>query len=81
MTRLIHLLKTLNVSNKKAFTALLHEWIHNNTLSDDYIKVLWAWFTKFVTVSHEDQVLSALLLSFLSRYNCVNNIITIFALK
>lgn len=68
MTRLINLVKTLNVINRKAFKDLLNEWIKNKTLDDDCIMVLWAWFTKTMIVSDEDRVIATILLSMVARY-------------
>lgn len=72
MTQLISLVKTLNVSNRKAFKVLMMEWVKNNSLNDDCIMLLWAWFTKTVIISHEDRIIAALILSLLARYgqNC-----------
>jgi len=67
MTRLIHLVKKLSLTKRKAFRVLLNEWLQNKTLNNDCIMLLWSWFTKFITVSYEDRVLSALLLSMISR--------------
>lgn len=68
MTRLVNLIKTLNITNRKAFQALLIEWINNETLKNDWIMLLWAWFTKSVNISHEDRVVATLLLSLLAKY-------------
>lgn len=68
MTRLINLIKTLNVVNRKAFKCLLNEWIKNKTLDDDCVMILWAWFTKTVIISEEDRVVATLLLSLIARY-------------
>jgi len=68
MTRLVSLIKTLSFTNRRAFKALLNEWIKNNTLDDECIKVLWAWFSKSKDISEEDQVVAALMLSLLARY-------------
>lgn len=68
MARLVNLVKTLNVTNRRAFKALLNEWIKNKTLDDECIMVLWAWFTKSKDISEENQVVAALILSFLARY-------------
>jgi len=68
MTRLISLIKTLNVTNRRAFKALLNEWIKDKTLDDECIKVLWAWFSKSKDISEEDRVVAALMLSLLARY-------------
>lgn len=68
MTRLVSLIKTLSVTNRKAFKALLIEWIKNKTLDDECITVLWAWFSKSKDISEEDQVVAALMLSLLARY-------------
>jgi len=69
MTRLICLIKTLNVTNRRAFKALLNEWIKNKTLDDDCIMVLWAWLTKSKNINDEDRVVAALILSLLARYH------------
>ncbi|CAH1732771.1 unnamed protein product [Aphis gossypii] len=66
MTRLVSLIKTLSVTNRKAFKALLIEWIKNKTLDDECITVLWAWFSKSKDISEEDQVVAALMLSLLA---------------
>jgi len=68
MTRLVSLIKTLNVTNRRAFKVLLNEWIKNKTLDDECIKVLWAWFSKSKDISEEDQIVVALMLSLLARY-------------
>lgn len=74
MTRLVNLLKTLDVSDREAFTTLIKEWIKNTTLDDDCIAVLWAWFTNSTTISHEDRVIATLLISMISRYKPYNSI-------
>ncbi|XP_060833475.1 condensin complex subunit 1 [Rhopalosiphum padi] len=66
MTRLVSLIKTLNVTNRRAFKALLNEWMKNKTLDDECIMVLWAWFTKSKDISDEDQVVAALILSLIA---------------
>jgi len=68
MTRLVSCIKTLNVTNRRAFKALLNEWMKNKTLDDECIMVLWAWFTKSKDISDEDQVVAALILSLIARY-------------
>lgn len=68
MIRLLNLIKTLNVINRRAFKVLLNEWIKNKTLDDECIMVLWAWFTKSKDISEENQVVAALILSFIARY-------------
>lgn len=68
MTKLINLIKRLNITNRKAFKVLLIEWINNEILDNDCIKLLWAWFTKSIIISHEDRLIVALLLSFLAWY-------------
>jgi len=68
MIRLLNLIKTLNVTNRRAFKALLNEWIKNKTLDDECIMVLWAWFTKSKDISEENQVVAALILSLIARY-------------
>lgn len=71
MIRLINLVKTLNVTYRKAFKVLLCEWIKNKVLDDDCVMVLWAWFTKSMKISHENRVAATLLLSLIARYyNC-----------
>jgi len=67
MTRLINLVKKLSIVKRKSFGVLLNEWLQNKTLNNDCIMLLWSWFTKSITVSYEDRVLSALLLSMISR--------------
>lgn len=67
MTRLVNLLKKLNITNRKAFKVLLNEWVKNKILDDDCIMLLWAWFTKSVPVSHEDRIAITLFISFLVR--------------
>lgn len=66
MTRLICLIKTLNVTNRRAFKALLNEWIKNKTLDDECIMVLWAWLTKSKDINDEDRIVAALILSLLA---------------
>lgn len=78
MTKLVNLVKTLNVTNRKAFKALLNEWIQNKTLDDDCIMLLWAWFTKTATVSNEDRIAGTLLISLLARYKNLLNLNNIF---
>lgn len=68
MTRLINLIKRLNITNRKAFKVLLIEWINNEILDNDCIMLLWAWFKKSIIISHEDRLIVALLLSFLAWY-------------
>lgn len=68
MTRLLNLLKTLDVSNRNAFEVLIKEWIKNKTLDDDCVALLWAWFTKSTTISHEDRIIATLLLSMIAGY-------------
>jgi len=68
MTRLISLIKTLSVTNRRAFKALLNEWIKNKTLDDECIMVLWAWVTKTKDISDENRVVAALILSLIARY-------------
>jgi len=68
MTRLVSLVKTLNITNRRAFKALLNEWIKNKTLDDECIMTLWAWLTKSKEISEEDRVVAALILSLLARY-------------
>lgn len=69
MTRLINLLKTLDLDNRNAFEALLNEWIKNKTLDDECIMVLWSWLTKSKDIADEDRVVAALILSWLARYS------------
>jgi len=68
MTRLASLIKTLSVTNRRAFKALLNEWIKNKTLDDECIMVLWAWMTKSKDNVEGDRVVAALILSLLARY-------------
>jgi len=68
MTRLVNLVKNLSLTNRRAFKALLNEWIKNKTLDDECIMVLWAWVTKSKEVFSEDRVVAALILSLLARY-------------
>lgn len=67
MTRLINLLKTLNLTNIEAFKNLLSEWIKNETFDNDWIMLLWAWFTRSIIISDEDRVFTAFLISLLAR--------------
>jgi len=69
MTRLICLIKTLSLTNRRAFKALLNEWIKNKTLDDECITVLWAWLTKSKDINDEDRQVAALILSLLARYH------------
>ncbi|CAI6344316.1 unnamed protein product [Macrosiphum euphorbiae] len=66
MNRLICLIKTLNETNRRAFKALLNEWLKNKTLDDECIMVLWAWLTKSKDINDEDRVVAALILSLLA---------------
>lgn len=68
MIRLVNLVKTLNVTNRKAFKMLLCEWINNKTLDNDCIMILWAWFTKTKKISHENRIAATLILSLIARY-------------
>lgn len=68
MTRLLNLLKTLDIRNRDAFEVLIKEWIKNRTLDDDCIALLWTWFTKSTTISHEDRVIATLLISMIAGY-------------
>lgn len=68
MIRLVNLVQTLNVANRKAFKMLLCEWINNKTLDDDCIMILWAWFTKTKKISQENRIIATLLLSLIARY-------------
>lgn len=67
MKKLVNLVKDLNVSNRKSFEILLLEWINNETLDKDCIKLLWKVFTKSINTSHEDRVIAALILSLITR--------------
>lgn len=67
MKRLLNLVKSLNVANRKAFKILLNEWVKNKTLDDDCIQLLWAWYTESIPIKNEDRVLTALLISMLAR--------------
>lgn len=68
------MLKTLDVNDRKAFKALIKEWVKNKTLDDDCIALLWAWFTKSITVSYEDRVIATLLISMIARYKQYSSI-------
>lgn len=68
------MLKTLDVNDREAFKALIKEWIKNTTLDDDCVALLWAWFTKSATISHEDRVIATLLLSMIARYKPYSSI-------
>lgn len=67
MTKLVNLVKNLNVTNRKSFELLLLEWINNETLDKDCIKLLWMVFTKSINTSHKDRVIAALILSMVTR--------------
>ncbi|XP_050420511.1 condensin complex subunit 1 [Adelges cooleyi] len=72
MKKLLNLVKTLNVTNRKAFKMLLYEWVKNKTIDDDCIMLLWAWFTKSISIPREDRVVAALLISmFASAKPCI----------
>lgn len=67
MTKILNLVKSLNVTYRNAFKILLDEWIKNKTLNDDCIMMLWAWFTKTVNIAQEDRIVATFLLSLLAR--------------
>lgn len=67
MKKLVNLVKDLNVTNRKSFEILLLEWINNETLDKDCIKLLWKVFTKSINTSYEDRVIAALILSLITR--------------
>lgn len=67
MNKLVNLVKSLNVTNRQSFEILLLEWINNETLDKDCIKLLWKIFTKSINASHKDRVIAALILSMITR--------------
>lgn len=67
MTKILNLVKSLNVTHRNAFKILLDEWIKNKTLNDDCIMMLWAWFTKTINIAQEDRIVATFLLSLLAR--------------
>jgi len=68
MTKLINLVKNLNMTDRKAFKVLLNELMKNKTIDDDCVMMLWAWFTKTIIISDEDRITATLIISFLARY-------------
>lgn len=67
MTKLVSVVKHLNVNNRIAFQVLLEEWIKKKTLDNACIQVLWLWFTKTSNIPHDDRIVATVILSMLAK--------------